>query len=399
MSVLWGLRPADWVALAAVVSPFAMLGYAYVGYPAILVLATRGRGRPVPAEPADWPSVTITVPSYNEEDRLAATLDRLLALDYPVDRRQIIVISDASTDRTDAIARSYADRGVELLRQPVRKGKSAAENAVWPYVRGEIIVNIDATADVPPHGLKALVRHFADRTVGVVSGRDVSVGSGTEANRGESGYVGYEMWVRRLETAWSSIVGASGCFYGIRRELYDAAFPEHLSRDFASAILAREAGLRAVSAEDAVCGVARTASLQSEFSRKVRTMQRGMQTLWFKRRLLDPRRYGVFAFMLASHKVARWLPYPLLLPAAAGMAWLAVRFSPALYAAALAAGIVALGLIGMRWPAGRTAPTVFALPGFVVASNLAGLTAWWNVCRGRASTAKWEPTRRLAAGA
>jgi cellulose synthase/poly-beta-1,6-N-acetylglucosamine synthase-like glycosyltransferase len=387
----------DRVALGVVVLPGVMLGYAYVGYPALLWLGSRLR-RPVaePADPAEWPMVTITVPAYNEADRIGKTLDRLLALDYPADRRQIVVISDASTDATDDIVRGYADRGVELLRQPTRLGKSAAENAVWPLVRGEIIVNIDATAQVPPAGLKALVRHFGDPGVGVVSGRDVSVGAGEESNRGESGYVGYEMWVRRLETRVHSIVGASGCFYGIRRALYAPAFPAHLSRDFASAILAREAGYRAVSAEGAVCEVPRTAALGDEFKRKVRTMQRGLQTLLHKRALLDPFRYGVFAWMLWSHKMARWLPYPLLVPSAVAGAVLAWRHPLAAWLLAAAVAGLGLGVIGMHWPKGRRAPSLIAIPGFIVAANLAALTAWWNVVRGRATTAVWEPTRRSA---
>jgi len=172
------------------------------------------------ADPEQWPLVTITLPVYNEENRLRRKLDELLQLDYPSDRRHILVISDASTDGTDDIAREYADRGVELLRLSRRGGKSAAENAAGAALRGEIVVNSDATVQVPPQAFKPLIRAFQDPTVGVASGRDVSIGAvEKEANGGEQGYVGYEMWVRALETRAGSIVGASGCFYGIRREI------------------------------------------------------------------------------------------------------------------------------------------------------------------------------------
>src|SRR5205823_3773214 len=157
---------------------------------------------------------------------------------------------------------------------------------------------------------KMLVRTFADPTVGVASGRDVSVGAGEEeVTRGESQYVGYEMWLRALETRIGSMVGASGCFYGIRAEIYNSSFPEEPSRDFASALMARAHGLRAVSVNGAICFVPRAGSLGNEFRRKIRTMARGLETLWRWRQMLNPFGYGAFAFMLASHKLCRWLVY------------------------------------------------------------------------------------------
>ena len=124
---------------------------------------------------------------------------------------------------------------MELLRLSNRGGKTAAENAAATHVQGEIVVNTDATIRILPGALRELIAVFQDPSVGVASGRDVSTGGLRSAgNQGESGYVGYEMWIRSLETRIGTIIGASGCFFAIRRELYDGAFPEALSRDFAS---------------------------------------------------------------------------------------------------------------------------------------------------------------------
>jgi cellulose synthase/poly-beta-1,6-N-acetylglucosamine synthase-like glycosyltransferase len=385
------------LALLVVASPVATFTYAYALYPAVLkLIASAKPERQHVGDPPDWPLVTITLPVYNEEQRLRRKLEELLRIDYPADRRQILVISDASTDQTDAIAREFADRGVELLRLDRRGGKSAAENAAGPWLRGEIVVNSDATVQVPPHAFKPLIRAFQDPTVGVASGRDVSTGATeSEVNGGEGGYVGYEMWVRALETRAGSIVGASGCFYGIRRAIYDSAFPAELSRDFASALMAREHGFRAVSVNEAICFVPRTTSLQSEFRRKIRTMARGLETMWFKRHLLNPLRHGFFAFALLSHKLCRWLVYPLLPLAVLGLALLTPTSS---LAGALLLGIVCttlLGLLPLVWPSDRRVPRTLALLGFVVASNIAGVAAWLKVVR-RERTAFWEPTRRTA---
>ncbi len=378
--------------------PFVIGIYAYVGYPMLLRLVARfGRTQGSVPKFEQWPSLTITVPCYNEAKSIRQTLESLLALDYPAEQRQIVVISDASTDGTDDIVREFSDRGVDLVRLETRRGKSAAENAAAAAIRGEIVVNTDATIKIVPNALKALVSAFADPTVGVASGRDVSVDAkqniASETGSGESGYVGYEMNIRGLETRVGSIVGASGCFYGIRASLYDSGFPESLSRDFASALMAREGGYRAVSVDDAVCLVPRTSSLQAEFRRKIRTMARGLQTLWFKRHLMNPIRYGSFAWMLFSHKLARWLVYPAFV--LAGIALIALSVQSPFWLGVLVLSIVGIliGWAGMKWSSDRPAPKLLNIAGFALASNLAGILAWVRVIQNKRA-ATWEPTRR-----
>src|SRR6185503_4738575 len=113
-------------------------------------------------------------------------------------------------DGTDDIVREYEAQGVELMRMPVRGGKTAAENASSPLLRGEIIVNTDASIRLHPSAVRRLVEAMADPTVGVASSRDVSISRDTStANIAEAGYVGYEMRIRALETRAGGIVGAS----------------------------------------------------------------------------------------------------------------------------------------------------------------------------------------------
>jgi cellulose synthase/poly-beta-1,6-N-acetylglucosamine synthase-like glycosyltransferase len=386
------------VAYVLVAIPFALLGYAYLAYPALLKLA--GAFRPTAARrdaPDEWPQITITVPCYNEARSIAATIESLLALDYPADRRQILIISDASTDATDDIVRSYASRGVELLRLPARRGKTAAENAAAVHCRGEIVVNTDATIRILPGSLRALIAVFQDPTIGVASGRDVSVGDvEAERNHGESGYVGYEMWIRSLETRLGGIVGASGCFFANRLRLYDDAFPEELSRDFASCLIAREHGYRSVSVDAACALVPRAPSLRAEYRRKVRTMARGLGTLRFKRQLLNPLRYGGFAVMLFSHKLCRWLfqlTMPLLAPAALLLSYDRPACAPWILGGAVL--LAAAAATAWWWPEGRRMPRVLSAPGYFLWSNLAGLVAWIRFFRGQYQPV-WEPTRRPA---
>jgi cellulose synthase/poly-beta-1,6-N-acetylglucosamine synthase-like glycosyltransferase len=385
----------DRVEVVLVLIPVVLYFYAYLAYPALL-MAWRSF-RPAPRawpDPDIWPAISIVVPAYNEERAIRRTIESLLELDYPAERRQILIISDASSDGTDGIVREYAGRGVELLRLPQRSGKTAAENAALPLLRGSIVVNTDATIRILPSALKPLIRVFQDPTIGVASGRDVSVGDlAEEAGLSESGYVGYEMWVRSLETRVGSIVGASGCFYAIRRELHESLVPAALSRDFASALTARENGLRAVSVDEAVCLVPRATSLRREYTRKIRTMARGLETLWYKRHLLNPFRHGRFAWMLASHKLARWVIF---LAVPVGVVALVALSRESAVAAVLLGGVVAgsiLGLIALRAPEGEPVPRLVRLCGFVLATHVAGFLAWTRALRGELNPI-WEPTRR-----
>lgn len=373
----------------------AFVLYTYFGYPAALWLLSRLKPAwSAPSPPDVWPFISVTVPAFNEAGTIRGTIESLLALEYPTDRRQILIVSDASTDGTDTIVREYADRGVELHRVDNRGGKTAAENAARHALRGEIIVNTDASVRVHPNALRRLVVCFGDPSVGVASGRDISVAADDEpSNVGEKGYVGYEMWVRSLETRVGGIVQASGCLYATRKEIHDRAFPEHLTRDYGAVALSREAGMKAVSVDEALCYVPRQRSLKKEYRRKVRTMTRGLKTVWYRRRLLNPLRFGLYSWMVFSHKVCRWLvPVAMLLGviATAGLATLDPRFIAPLL---LGLAVIAMGVVGWLWPAERPVPKALAVPAFVLIANLAALNGWLNLFRGKDSAA-WSPTRR-----
>ena len=374
--------------------PLVLVLYTYLLYPLSLRLAPRRRTLVSPAEVREWPTVSITVPVFNEEAQIRSKLESLLLLDYPAEKRQIVVISDACTDGTDDIVREYAPRGVELLRMPQRSGKGAAEEAAAGMLRGEVVINTDASTRIGRDSVRWLVAQFADPEVGVASGRDVSVsGVDGDSNRGEGGYVGYEMWIRERETRAGGIVGASGCFYAIRADLHRSFLPPALSRDFAAAMVAREHGYRAVSVQAATCLVPRTTSLWREYRRKVRTIARGMQTLWYKRRLLDPFRYGTFAWMLWSHKVCRWLVPWSLVPAALGLATLATSVPLAAWTLAAAGVCAGAGALGWRLSERDSVPRLLGIAAYLLAGNVAVVRATLQAFTGD-DTAVWEPTRR-----
>lgn len=378
-------------------SPLALILYGYAIYPASLWLLQFTR-RSSLVIPKDWEPripITIVVIAYNEAANIRGTIERLLELEYPRDLRQILVVSDCSSDGTDDIVREYADRGVELVRMATRGGKTLSENRSLKYLRGEIIVNTDAAVRVARDCLAPLLRPFDDGAIGLTSGRDISTPSAAdESNAGEGSYVGYEMWVRRLESRNGGIIGASGCLFAIRRELHMLDVPTDSLRDFAAPMFVRRAGFRSVSVDEAICYVPRTPNLRAEYRRKVRTHARGMHTLVWQRALLNPLRDPLFAWKLWSHKVVRWA-VPVAALAALGVAFVAGE--PWLRSMIAVAGLVAWSVVlaVMRWPTGRAVPRPLAVLAGTVASNAAVIHALGQLMRGDRN-AIWEPTRRHA---
>ena len=380
-------------AFTLVALPVALAIYAYLGYPVALWIASRIHPSETITPRSNWPRVSVVIPAYNEEGQIAGAIDALLAQDYPKEQLQILILSDASTDTTDQIVRQYESRGVELLRMPQRGGKTKAENAAISRLRGEIVVNSDSSIRLHPSAVRELVAHMADPSVGVTSGRDVSISRHNAANVTEAGYVNYEMRVRALETATGGIIGASGSCYAIRAELHRIPIRDDLSRDFSAALTARVNGFRALSVDGAICFVPRTSALRVEYLRKVRTISRGLETLYVHRALLDPSRYGIFAWKLFSHKVCRWLLPLSLLPGMVGLVLLAPLHAWARVSLGVAGVFALLTVIGAVWPSERHTPRIISLTTFAVAANLAVLEGFWRVLA-RHQDHIWEPTRR-----
>ena len=278
--------------------------YSYLLYPAVLRLLPTRLCRPA-AGGTVLPRVTIIVTAHNEQARIETKLANTLAIDYPRDRLQIIVASDASTDGTDAVIERYQPQGVTLVRSAERKGKEHAQSLAIQAATGDIIVFTDAGTEIPVDGLHRLVRNFADPMVGAVSSEDRFV-SRDGLLAGEGAYVKYEMWLRRLESERAGLVGLSGSFFAARREvceMWDTQAPS----DFNTAISCARKGLVAVTDPDVIGYYTDIKDEAKEYRRKLRTVLRGIAGLARHTEVLNPFKYGLFSFQIWSHKVMRWL--------------------------------------------------------------------------------------------
>ncbi len=286
------------------------LAYTYLGYPFLLwLLAHRQRVDPVIS---DLPTVTIITAAYDEAPGIGETVLNKLALEYPAERLQILIVSDGSEDGTDdvvnAIAAAHPGR-VRLLRQEPRRGKTSALNLAVTHATGEILVFSDANSIYEPQALRELVRGFADPAVGYITGKMVYTNEDGSVNGdGCTAYMRYENLLRSWETVVGSVVGVDGGIDAVRRSLYRPMNADQLP-DFVLPLRVVEQGYRVAYEPRAVLREPALADSSQEYRMRVRVSLRAIWALFELRHLFNPFRFPGFSWQLASHKLMRYLAF------------------------------------------------------------------------------------------
>ncbi len=318
----------------------AGLLWTHAGYPLFAWVLARLRPRPVAAR--DWtPSVTLIVPAHDEEYVFAGRVEYLLAQDYPADALEILVASDASSDRTDEIVAEIAAREprVRLIRCP-RGGKLATINRVHTEGTGEVLAFTDANTRWEPAALRRLVRSLADPEVGYVTGRLV-LRDADGTNR-EGVYWRFELWLRRQESAVGSITGGNGAIYALRRDAFEA---QPYGQDAALPALMAGKGLRAVYDPEAVAYEKPARDLEDEFGRKARMFRWS----WYHLLAGRPTRGAgpLFRLQWFSHRTLRYASG--LLHLAFLLASTALLLDGTVYVVAFLVQLAWLALAGLAW--------------------------------------------------
>jgi cellulose synthase/poly-beta-1,6-N-acetylglucosamine synthase-like glycosyltransferase len=253
------LRLVFWISAAALV-------WTHVAYPAVVAGLARVRRRDVRKEDIE-PTVTIVVAAYNEEIVIGRRIENLLELDYPREKLQIVVSSDASSDRTEEIAAAYP--GVEVIANP-RGGKVAAQDRAVRQTGSEVVAFSDANCTWSKDALRTLVRSFADPAVAYVCGQ-LRILDAAGSNK-EGLYWRYEMGVRAAESRLGSVTGGNGSIYAVRREDYVEVDPR-FGHDLSLPYLMVQHGRRAVYEPDAHAWEKPTPTNETEYRRKVRMFE------------------------------------------------------------------------------------------------------------------------------
>ncbi len=368
-----------------------MLLYVYIGYPLLVYFVSLLRPLPIKKESFE-PPVTVLITAYNEENDLRAKLENTLKIDYPPAKLEILVASDGSTDRTDDIAREFADRNVRLFRQEGRKGKTFTQNKAVEQSAGEIILFSDATTMYEPDVLRKMLPNFSDESIGCVAGRLIYVDPAkSTVGTGARSYWSYETFIKQSESRACSLIGASGCLYAVKKANYQPMYAEACS-DFLIATVIYRQNLRTVFEPEAVCTEETNKRADREFQMRVRVIGQTFTDLWRNRRMLNPFESGFFAVELVSHKLLRYsVPVFLILILISSVILAAhsAVFSLILLAQVL---FYLLAFVGWLFERGGKSIGVFAIPLYFALANLASLIGFYKFLAGE-RYASWEPLR------
>ena len=357
--------------------------YTYLGYGVLAWFWVRGKGSKLsPVIPLEWPKVSLVVPAYNEEAILAGKIRNCLDLDYPMDRLQVIVVTDGSTDGSSRIAQGFGE--ILHLHEPTRKGKIVSVNrAVKASAGAEILVFTDANTMLNREALKRLVVHYGDPLVGGVSGeKKVRRLDGVAGEEGA--YWRYESALKKLDAAVYSVVGAAGELFSMRARLYHEVPGDVVLDDFYLSMKICEAGYRVEYEPAAVAEENPSISLADERERKIRISAGAFQAMQLLGHLANPLRYGLLGVQFLSRRIMRWVFCPLALPLALiiNMILVYIQEPPVeLYTALLVLQVVfyLLALAGWIWAAqGRRGVWIISLPYYFIFMNL---SVWLGLFR------------------
>lgn len=372
-------------------SAFLIVVYTYCGYTILVPVLSLFFRKPVARKDIE-PPVTFLITAYNEEKNIRGKLEQVLSLDYPHDKLEVMVASDGSTDRTDDIAREFAERGVILKRLEGRVGKTATQNEAVKDATGEVIIFSDATTVYEKDAIRKLVRNYADPEVGAVSGRYEYVNpSGAPVGTGTILFWKYENFIKNMQTRIRTITGCCGCIYSVRRSAYVPLPPDIIS-DLVEPLKIIESGYRVVFEAEAVACEETTEKPAEEFGMRVRVITRAMRGILYAKSLLNPYRYPFVSFQLISHKVLRWLiPFFLIIVLIANAFLLGHWFYNLAFGLQLAFYLAALaGLAADRFD---VKILLLAVPLYFCVVNAASMVAFWKTLTGQ-KMVTWETVRK-----
>jgi len=367
-----------------------LISYSYLLYPLLLLLLPARAGS-YKAEIAPLRRMSVIIAARNEAEKITGKIHNTLQLQHDGFEREILVASDASDDGTDDIVRSFAAQGVILSRAEQRRGKEYAQRVAIAASSGDVIVFTDAATQLATDALMKLAAYYADPTIGAVSSVDriLLEDGGIE---GEGLYVRYEMWLRELEGRFNTLVGLSGSFFSARR-VACMRWDMEVCSDFGVALNCATLGLKAVSARDVIGYYRNLKDPNREYGRKLRTILRGMTGLVHRFEVLNPWRFGVFSFQVASHKLMRWAVPWLMVLCEVSIIWLASDGSLLHLLMLFCLSGLFLTPIIVRWFPVLRRISLLRLAAFFVEANAAIGHASLKLLRGQ-RIETWDPSKR-----
>jgi len=363
------------------------LAFTHVGYPLLMAALARLRAGSRPqAAPPETPPLSVVLAAFNEEARIVARLQNLLASDWPPDRLEILVVSDGSTDGTVARVKELGDARVRVVDRRERAGKSACVNAGVAEARGELVVFCDARQKFERGTIRQLASNFADPAVGAVSGELLIDPAASAVGGGVDAYWKLERFLRTAEARWHSSIGCTGAVYAIRRALYQTIPDDTLLDDVVIPMHITAAGHRVLYDTSAQAFDSQPLEPAHERGRKQRTLAGNFQMLVRHPGWLLPWRNGRW-WQLIAHKYLR-LAAPLFM-AVLLVAGFLLRDAGIVYSLCWWGQCAFYGLaaLGMLLPRVRT--PLLSLPAGFVFLHFMVAGGFWNYLRGAYRRGGW----------
>ncbi len=287
-----------------------LIFHSYLFYPAILALLARNKKLNTQAAVTDKPFVSIIMSAYNEEKVIEQKIASVFRTNYPADKLEMIIGSDGSTDRTDAIIQQFIEQGyrIQFTRFGGRNGKSNILNQITPHAAGDIFIFTDANIFFEEQTIPNLVRHFANEKIGLAGANIINSGMNDEGiSFQEEAYIKRENLIKYREgLIWGTMMGAFGACYAVRKELFQPIPPNFLMEDFFITLGVIKTGKHSISDPEAKAHEDVSNLVREEFKRKVRISAGNFQNLFYYRSLLlNP--FSGKGFSFWSHKVLRWI--------------------------------------------------------------------------------------------
>lgn len=223
----------------------SLLIVVYISYYFICLYVVKTKKLRVKKNPKFRPKVSFVIPTWNEEKTISGKLKNTLALDYPKNKLEIIVIDSGSTDKTKSIVGKF--RRVKLIAEKERKGKADALNKVFKKCTGNIVVISDSDCRLDKNILKKSMPYFFDSKVGALTGRQILFNSGENlATKTEQKYRDFYFMIRKAESIIDSTLVFHGEFSALRKELLEDIYDDSVADDSELALRVRKKNYRAL---------------------------------------------------------------------------------------------------------------------------------------------------------
>ncbi len=382
-----------WICLFLVFYTF--FGYGIVLY-GLVKLRQLIKGKRLPPDNAgNWPTATLIVSAYNEENCIAEKIGNSLSLSYPADKINYLFVTDGSTDSTPDIISKYPQ--IKLMHRPERNGKIAAIDRAMHEVGTEIVIFTDANTMLNKDALLNICRHYHDAKVGAVSGeKRVHIEDVSDATAGEGFYWKYESKLKTWDSELYSVVGAAGELFSVRKSLFVPVPPDTILDDFMISLLIAQKGYRIIYEPAAYATETGSENIQEELKRKIRIAAGGIQSIVRLKGLLNPFSNFVLCFQYISHRVLRWTITPFLMILALVLNaiiafWCPGNFYKALFA--LQALFYIASLLGWLLEKRQMKIKAFFIPYYFCMMNyavIAGIKRYFM----KQQSATWEKSKR-----